>query len=117
MVEALGFKSYIAQGGDWGSVVTSLIGLNHSESKGGGCSAIHINMYGLRANAEPETEEENQWMADDAGSYPGRKRLPTVAMTKPQTLIYAMQESPVGAAAWILEKFYSWSDIPEQMEP
>ena len=113
MVEALGFKSYIAQGGDWGSVVTSLIGLNHSESKGGGCSAIHINMYGLRANAEPETEEENQWMAETQAVIQAESAYLQLQMTKPQTLIYAMQESPVGAAAWILEKFYSWSDIPE----
>ena len=62
MREELGFDTYIAQGGDWGSVVTSLIGLNHSVEKGGGCKAIHINMYGLRSETAPETEEEeNGW--------------------------------------------------------
>ena len=113
MVEVLGFQSYIAQGGDWGSVVTSLIGLNHSVAKGGGCAAIHINMYGLRANAMPETEEEHKWMAEAQAVIEAESAYLQLQMSKPQTLIYAMLESPVGAAAWILEKFYSWSDLPE----
>ncbi len=68
-------------------------------------------MYGLRANAEPETEEENRWMAETQAVIQAESAYLQLQMTKPQTLIYAMQESPVGAAAWILEKFYSWSDI------
>ena len=63
MVEVLGFKSYIAQGGDWGSVVTSLIGLNHGAKRRISRHSYQL-WHGLRANAEPETEEENQWMAD-----------------------------------------------------
>lgn len=113
MTEVLGFETYIAQGGDWGSVVTGLIGLNHSVEKGGGCAAIHINMYGLRANAVPENEAEEKWMAEALAVIEAESAYLQLQVTKPQTLIYAMMESPVGAAAWILEKFYSWSDIPE----
>lgn len=112
MREELGFDTYIAQGGDWGSVVTSLIGLNHSVEKGGGCKAIHINMYGLRSETAPETEEEEKWLAEAAAIMQAESAYLQVQVTKPQTLAYAMSESPVGAAAWILEKFYAWSDLP-----
>ena len=117
MVEVLGFDTYIAQGGDWGSVVTSLLGLHHSVETGPdigkGCAAIHINMYGLPANATPETDEEHAWMATNQALMQAESAYLQLHVTKPQTLAYAMAESPVGAAAWILEKFYAWSDLPE----
>ena len=113
----MGFENYIAQGGDWGSVVTSLIGLHHGVDKapdiGKGCTAIHINMYGIQSNAEPQNEEEQKWMETTLATMQAESAYLQVQMTKPQTLAYAMAESPVGAAAWILEKFYSWSDLPE----
>jgi microsomal epoxide hydrolase len=112
MREALGFDTYIAQGGDWGSVVTSLLGLHHSVEKGGGCKAIHINMYGLRSDAAPQTPEEENWLAEAQAIMQAESAYLQVQVTKPQTLAYAMSESPVGAAAWILEKFYTWSDLP-----
>lgn len=111
MVEALGYDTYVAQGGDWGSVVSGYLGLNHSARDGGGCEAIHLNMYGLRhPNAKADSAEEKQWeaaafmMMEMEGAY---LRL---QMTKPQTLSYGMMDSPVGVAAWILEKFHRWSD-------
>ncbi len=117
MVDILGFENYIAQGGDWGSLVTSLIGLHHGVNKGPdigkGCTAIHINMYGIQSNAAPQNEEEQKWMETTLATMQAESAYLQVQMTKPQTLAYAMAESPVGAAAWILEKFYSWSDLPE----
>lgn len=117
MVEVLGFERYVAQGGDWGSVVTSLIGLHHGVNKGPdigkGCAAIHINMYGLPSNAQPQNDEEQKWMEATVATMQAESAYLQLQMTKPQTLAYAMAESPVGAAAWILEKFYSWSDLPE----
>lgn len=116
MVEVLGFDTYIAQGGDWGSVVTGLLGLHHGVDKGPdigkGCKAIHMNMYGLRGESVPENEEEQKWAADSQAVMEAESAYLQLQMTKPQTLIYAMNESPVGVAAWILEKFYSWSDLP-----
>lgn len=110
MREVLGYKDYIAQGGDWGAVVTGYIGLNHSQARGGGCKAIHLNMFGIRGAFAPETPEENQWAAGAALNFELEGAYLRLQMTKPQTLSYGMMDSPVGAAAWIIEKFNTWSD-------
>lgn len=110
MRDVLGYKTYIAQGGDWGSVVTSFLGYNHSTLKGGGAKAIHLNMFGMRPAALPETEEEQKWAAAAGMTFELEGAYLRLQMTKPQTLSYAMMDSPVGAAAWIVEKFHGWSD-------
>ena len=110
MRDVLGYDTYIAQGGDWGSVVTGWLGYEHGIDKQGGCKAIHVNMNGLRVPAFPETDEEKAW-AEAAGAAFGMDgAYMQIQMTKPLTLSYAMMDSPVGAAAWIVEKFHSWSD-------
>lgn len=110
MREVLGYRTYIAQGGDWGSVVSGYLGYDHSPAKGGGCKAIHLNMYGVRPAVLPETEAEQQWAAGAAMTFELESAYLRLQMTKPQTLSYAMMDSPVGAAAWIVEKFNTWSD-------
>ncbi len=115
MRENLGIADYVAQGGDWGSVITGCLGLNHSTQKGGGCAAIHLNMYGLRALAAiPESEEEKNWAARFEASMQAEGGYFHEQSTKPQTLSYAMMDSPVGACAWIVEKFHGWSRLPEK---
>lgn len=110
MRDVLGYESYIAQGGDWGSIVTGWLGYNHSPQKGGGCEAIHLNMMGLRPAVFPETEEETKWAGDYAMVFEAEGAYFRMHVTKPQTLSYGMMDSPVGAAGWIIEKFHSWSD-------
>lgn len=111
MREALGYDSYVAQGGDWGSVVTGYLGLNHTLQNGGACEAIHLNMYGLRhPNAVAKTDEEKNWQAVTAMMMDLEGAYLRLQMTKPQTLSYGMMDSPVGACAWIVEKFHRWSD-------
>lgn len=110
MRDVLGYKTYIAQGGDWGSIVTSYLGYNHSTLQGGGAKAIHINMFGVRPVVKPETDEEKKWAADTAMTFELEGAYLRLQMTKPQTLSYGMMDSPVGAAAWIVEKFKTWSD-------
>ncbi len=110
MREALGYEEYIAQGGDWGALVTGYLGYLHSRKKGGGCKAIHLNMWGLRPAVMPETEAEQKWAAGAAMTFELEGAYLRLQMTKPQTLSYGMMDSPVGAAAWIVEKFNSWSD-------
>ncbi|MEM1106250.1 MAG: epoxide hydrolase family protein [Pseudomonadota bacterium] len=113
MREVLGYPAYLAQGGDWGGVVTSYLGLNHGAGGGrGGARAIHLNMIGLRPTpATPETEAEKAWLAQTrtamqlGGSYFMQQA------TKPQTLAYGLHDSPVGQLAWICEKFHGWSDL------
>ncbi len=110
MRENLGIDRYVAQGGDWGSVITGMIGLNHGINKGGGCEAIHLNMYGLRGSEQPETEEEQAWATHLTGMMQAEGAYLQIQATKPQTLGYGMMDSPVGICAWIVEKFHGWAD-------
>ncbi len=104
----LGYSQYFAQGGDWGSVITSYIARQDPEH----CLGIHINM-GIVApdpNAENLTANELSIMAgwkyyEDWDSGYSKQQA-----TRPQTLGYGLVDSPSGQAAWIVEKFYQWMD-------
>lgn len=111
MTQVLGYEIYLAQGGDWGALVTSWLGVNHGSGKGG-CKAIHLNMIGLRPTpATPRSDEEIKWLTEvQAKMSMGGAYLQQQA-TKPQTLAIGMMDSPMGQAAWILEKFHGWSDL------
>ncbi len=105
MSGVLGYKDYIAQGGDWGSLVSSFLG--HDDPA---CTAVHLNMYGWRSpDARAETEEEKAHEARAEATFNAEGAYFRVQMTKPQSLSYAMMDSPVGVAAWLVEKFNTWS--------
>ncbi len=108
--ETLGYRRYIAQGGDWGSMVSAMAGLDHSLAKGGGCVAIHINMLGSRVEGPPETDEERAYEARCEPFLRDGRAYADTHRTRPQTLAYAVQDNAVGAAAWIIDKFHAWSD-------
>jgi len=110
MTKVLGYDSYLAQGGDWGGLVTSWLGHNHGPGKGG-AKAIHLNMIGLRPAGSPQTPEEIAWITrtQAAGARFGAY-LP-LQVSKPQSLAWLGAGNPVGQAAWILERFYDWSDL------
>lgn len=114
MRELLGYNTYLAQGGDWGALVTSWLGFHHSVAKGGGCRAIHLNMIGLRPNpATPKTKEETAWVQASQLAMQSEGAYLQEQATKPQTLALALMDSPMGQAAWILEKFHGWSDLED----
>jgi microsomal epoxide hydrolase len=79
-------------------------------AKGGGCDAIHINMYGLRGTEMPETEAEIAWAEHTMQTMQAEGAYLQIQGTKPQSLAYAFMDSPVGTCAWIIEKFHGWSD-------
>ncbi len=106
MVENLGYESYIAQGGDWGGTITSWLGYEHAPA----CKAIHINVLSMRHPDGPQGPEEEAWSAQFDHDQIMQDGYRTIQATKPQTLSYAMNDSPVGVAAWIIEKFNAWSD-------
>lgn len=107
MTEILGYERYIAQGGDWGSSIAAWLAYDH----GPACAAIHLNMYGLHAaDARPETPEEKDWAQRFTKMFRHESGYFHVQSTKPQSLAYAMMDSPVGVAAWLVEKFNTWSD-------
>lgn len=107
MTEHLGYKTYMAQGGDWGGAICSWLGFNHSES----CRAIHINILTMRNGQGPQTPEELAWEKKFEQDQVIEDGYRTIQATRPQTLSYAMNDSPVGIAAWLVEKFRSWSDV------
>lgn len=129
MTQVLGYDAYVAQGGDWGSSVTAWLGFDFGADKGGACQAIHLNMFGLRAGgdfvgrfggpgvARLETDEEKAWAKGAAVRIADEMGYQQIQRTKPQTLAYGMMDSPVGTAAWIIEKFHRWSDRSQKGKP
>lgn len=107
MTEVLGYDRYIAQGGDWGGAISSWLGYDHPSS----CAAIHINILTMRHKDEPQGAEEIAWAEQFEKDQIVQNGYRTQQATKPQTLSYAMMDSPVGVAAWILEKMHGWSDL------
>ena len=115
MSDTLGYKKFAAQGGDWGAFITSRLGLIYPARVVG----IHVNLLGVRrdlaAPAEPTDEEKTyleelrRWEREETG-------YQWIQGTKPQTLAYGLTDSPVGLAAWIVEKFRTWSDCGGDVE-
>lgn len=108
LMARLGYARYGAQGGDWGSAITASLGAQDPEH----CAGIHITLaFGTRplVEGEPTREEERALAAikhyrDWDSGYSNQQS------TRPQTLAYALTDSPAGQAAWILEKFWAWTD-------
>ena len=106
MTDVLEYPSYLAQGGDWGGAISSWLGFEHAPA----CRAIHINIFTMRPPNGPQSPEEEAWTTQFNRDQLMEDGYRTQQATKPQTLSYAMMDSPVGVAAWIIEKFNSWSD-------
>lgn len=106
MTEILGYKSYIAQGGDWGGTISTWLGYDYPKF----CEGIHINIMTVRHYEGPKGVEEELWASTFEEDQIPENGYRILQATKPQTLSYGMMDSPVGIAAWIIEKFYSWSD-------
>ena len=104
----LGYPSYFAQGGDWGSAVTQAIGWQDPEH----CQGIHVTMaMSTRPQVDGEPSAEEKRALDGMKEYrrwdSGYSKQQA---TRPQTLGYGLTDSPIGQAAWILEKFWAWTD-------
>jgi microsomal epoxide hydrolase len=107
MTKNLGYKNYLVQGGDWGATISNWLGYDHFRT----CKGIHINCLTMRHPDGPKSKKEKDWESKFIKDQIMQDGYRTQQATKPQTLSYAMIDSPVGTAAWILEKFFSWSDI------
>ncbi len=109
MQQLFGSTRYVAQGGDWGAHIASWMAHDRPDALLG----IHLNMVNILAQGTaPTTPEVQDLLArreallDRESGYSHEQR------TRPQTLGVALADSPVGAAAWILEKFGQWADLP-----
>ncbi|MAJ66107.1 MAG: epoxide hydrolase [Pelagibacteraceae bacterium TMED233] len=107
MTNVLGYKKYISQGGDFGGTICTWLAYDFPKNLLG----IHINILITRHPDGPQTEEEKQWQERFKKEQRIEDGYRTQQATKPQTLSYAMMDSPVGVAAWIIEKIHGWSDI------
>lgn len=116
MSEVLGYDQFGAQGGDWGAVITASMGKLHPDKLAG----IHISMLGLRPNTGPGTppltQEEQAFLARQEAWRDDHTGYQRIQGTRPQTLAYGLTDSPVGLAAWIIEKFRAWSDCHGDLE-
>ncbi len=108
MTEVLGYDRYIAQGGDWGSAVSAWLGHDYPDH----CRGVHLNMVLTRAAGGLQGDEEQAWANRMRRHRFAEEGYSHQQGSRPQTLAFAMQDSPVGVAAWIVEKFAAWSDLP-----
>lgn len=112
LMAGLGYERYTAQGGDWGAEVSALLAQRHPDH----CLGAHINLVSARPpkdviTAPTETERaqmqrQKVWGAMEMAYF--RQQA-----SRPQTLGYALADSPAGQAAWIAEKFHAWTDHDE----
>jgi len=118
MTEVLGYTQFAAAGGDIGSRVTRLLALAHPESLVG----IHLTDIGFpREIAFPPdlsnpSRAEQQFLSSVQGWFMQEGAYALLQSTKPQTLAYGLNDSPVGLASWIMEKFRAWSDCGGNIE-
>jgi enoyl-CoA hydratase/carnithine racemase/pimeloyl-ACP methyl ester carboxylesterase len=117
MTDVLGYRQYFAQGGDWGSLVASWLGVDFP----GSVNAIHINIMGLRPytgeGSAPIAPDEAKWLDAARARLRRETGYQAIQGTKPQTLAFGLNDSPAGLAAWIIEKFHGWSESPGGIPP
>jgi microsomal epoxide hydrolase len=108
LMNRLGYASYVAQGGDWGSVVTTEMGRLKLE----GLKAIHVNLpFVVPQDLPAELTAEEQAALDQCVLFASDGiAYHDLQTTRPETVGFALADSPVGQAAWIYEKLASWSD-------
>ena len=109
LMSTLGYQKFGAQGGDWGSFITSVLGNRYPQRVAG----IHLNLLPVRRDPamlqNPNAEEKaylaqlNHFLKEETG-------YQWIQGTKPQTLAFGLTDSPAGLAAWIVEKFQTWTD-------
>lgn len=107
LMKMLGYDQYLAQGGDWGGLVTGQLGLNHPDSVRG----IHLNLAGLRSSEPAQNAAETEWMAKAGAAGQRLSGYSQVQMMKPLSLGWLGAGNPLGQAAWILERFHDWADL------
>jgi pimeloyl-ACP methyl ester carboxylesterase len=118
MTDVLGYRRFIVSGGDWGAYAASYMGYTYPEE----VIAIHLSFIpgglkpGISCEQIPYSDAElrllskrEKWNMDEGG-------YEHLQSTKPQTPAYGLTDSPVGLAAWILEKMQSWSDCDGELE-
>ena len=117
LMNELGYTRFVAQGGDFGASVSTILGLRHADRVAG----IHLNYIpgsyrpALEAGSNL-TPAEQGFLADLDRWYGEHGAYAHLQRNEPQTPAYALNDSPAGLAAWIIEKFRNWSDCDGDVE-
>lgn len=109
MTEVLGYKTYVAHGGDWGGLVASRLGFDHPDRVMG----LHLTMPGATAHPDRRRDlsaEELEWMRNLRAWQVDEMGYSAIQSSKPHTLGVGLSDSPAGLAAWLFEKYQGWSD-------
>ncbi len=115
MAGVLGYDRFAAHGGDWGAFITARLGHSFPQHLLG----IHLTMLPIRRDLpKPDrpTAEDERYLAELAEFQREEAGYQWIQGTKPQTLAYGLTDSPAGLAAWIVEKFRTWSDCDGDLE-
>ena len=114
LMEKIGYQRYAIAGGDWGAIINRYLAFNYPDRLIG----LHSNMMLAGLPTDPEQRADVTQAEETArvarGAYMQNERAyQQIQGSKPQTLGYGLNDSPAGLAAWIVEKFHGWTDMPQ----
>ncbi len=115
MTDVLGYERFAAQGGDWGGFITSRLGYAYPDRLHG----IHVNLLAVRRDPsllKNPTDEEKAFLAELNHFLKEETGYQWIQGTRPTTLSFGLTDSPVGLAAWIVEKFHAWTQNRGRIE-
>lgn len=114
LMRRLGYAHFGAHGGDIGGGVSARLGQFHPDVVTG----IHVtNVYGSITESDPPpTDVERRYLEQEAQWERNEGAYSEIQATRPQTLAYGLNDSPAGLAAWIIEKYRTWSDCGGDVE-
>jgi pimeloyl-ACP methyl ester carboxylesterase len=112
LMAGLGYERFGAVGTDFGAAVAAYLGLDHADQ----VSGIHLSNLDVWPDAAPSTERERAFRAATEAWDAAERGYSLIQGTRPQTLAYGLTDSPVGLAAWILEKWRAWGDTQGDLD-
>ena len=119
MQDVLGYKKFAAEGGDWGAIITEQLGHKHADKLIGIYLHLLIQLT-LFGEGGPKPEDfgpgEEGWAERGKHFFEEESGYSAIQMTKPQTVASALNDSPAGLAAWLVEKRRTWSDCGGDIE-
>ena len=118
LMQSLGYEQYCVQGGDWGAIIGSALSLQHPEA----VLKLHLNFMPASKHLGDASVEEKSLTVEER-LYLEKQDIfrdietgySHIQSTRPQSLSYALHDSPVGLLGWILEKYWVWSDHDEDL--
>jgi epoxide hydrolase len=116
LMDRLGYRHFGCLGGDWGATTSNYMALDFPER----LSGLYLTMVATGpppgSDGSELSDEEQQWLAASAAFFAEESGYLQMQGTRPQTLAYALNDSPAGLAGWMVEKFRAWSDCDGDLD-